>query len=373
MKKILLILALLALGLTLTLWLRYGGGEPYPDLTSGPPLVDEQRLETVLAYPEPIGSVAVSAEGRVFFTVHPEARPRGNRLLEYVDGAAEPYPDGASQQRLFDTVLGLVIDDYDRLWTIDHGNHGLRDARLVGIDLATGDVVHERRFDSAVAAAGSLLQDLEVSADGRTIVIADTSVWRKRPALIVYDLATAAARRVLEGHESVTAGDFVIRTRGREMSFLGGILTLKGGVDGMALDGDWLYYGALTGAGLYRVALHDLTNPELPPAQLAARVERVADKPLSDGLSIDTAGLVYGTDVEHGTIFRVAPGEGVTTVLRSGRLRWPDALSFGPDGWLYVADSALGDVILAPREAILERGPYHVYRFQPGTAGPPGR
>ncbi len=373
MKRILLILVLLALGLTFTLWLRYGGGAPYPDLTSAPPLVGEQHLETVLAYPEPIGNVAVSAEGRVFFTVHPEARPRGNRLLEYVDGAAEPYPDGASQQRLFDTVLGLVIDDYDRLWTIDHGNHGLRDARLVGIDLASGDVVHERRFDSAIAPAGSLLQDLQVSEDGRTVVIADTSLWRKRPALIVYDLATARARRVLEGHASVAAGDFVIRNGDRKMTFLGGILTLKGGVDGIALGRDWLYFGALTGSGLYRVALDDLRNPELPPAQLAARVERVADKPLSDGFSVDAGGVLYGTDVEHGAIFRIAPGQDLATVLRSGQLRWPDALSFGPDGWLYVADSALGDVVLVPRETVLERGPYHVFRFRPGTAGRPGR
>ena len=42
-----------------------------------------------------------------------------------------------------------------------------------------------------------------------------------------------------------------------------------------------------------------------PDAQLAARVERVVEKPLSDGLSIDNAGNVYITDVEHNAVFRV--------------------------------------------------------------------
>jgi len=48
-------------------------------------------------------------------------------------------------------------------------------------------------------------------------------------------------------------------------------------------------------------------------------------------------------------------------------------LSFGPDGWLYVADSALGGVILRSKEHIKEQGPYKIYRFQPGAEGTPGQ
>ena len=61
-----------------------------------------------VTYPEPIGNVAVSRDGRIFFTIHPEGRTQGNKLLEWVDGAAEPYPSGTVQPHLFDTVLGLV-------------------------------------------------------------------------------------------------------------------------------------------------------------------------------------------------------------------------------------------------------------------------
>lgn len=372
MKKILLFLLIAGLGLAVTLWLRYGGGEPYPGIGSPAPLLPAEGLEEVLSYPLPIGNVAVSETGRIFFTVHPEARPKGNRVLEYVDGASVPYPDGASQLELFDTVLGIVIDDQQRLWTIDHGNHGLRDARLLGFDLETGSLIHDHVFDGAIAPAGSFLQDLQVSRDGRTIIIADTSLWRKSPALVVYDVASGRARRVLEGHASVAAENFLIRTRQRTMTFLGGILSLKGGVDGIALGDGTLYYGALTGSGLYRVPLADLRNEELPDSQLAARIEHHAPKPLSDGFSLDLAGNLYGTDIEHAAIFRVSPEGELATVLRSERLRWPDGLSFGPDGWLYIADSALADVILRSPEHVRDSGPYRIFRFRPGAGGRPG-
>ena len=371
MKNILLFFVIIALVVSIVLWVRHGGGEPYPDLSTAP-VLRAAELQEVLAYPEPIGSVAVSRNGRVFFTVHPEARPEGNRLLEYVEGAAVPYPDLASQLDLFDTVLGTVIDSYDRLWTIDHGNHGLREARLLAFDLRDGSIVVDYSFDASVAQTGSFLQDLQVSRDGRSVVIADTSFWRKNPAIILFDTQARTARRVLEGHHSVSAEPFVINSGGRQMSFAGGMLSFRGGIDGLALGEEWLYFGALSGSGLYRVRLTDLLNEALPDAQLAARVERHSSKPLSDGFSIDRAGNVYVTDVEHNAI-HFADSSGTTgTLIRSEQLRWPSALSFGPDGWLYVADSALPDVVFRPKDHIKSRGPYRIYRFAPGSEGIPG-
>jgi len=372
MKKILLFLLILATVILTVAWIRYGGGDPYPDLST-PPILSETVLEEVLSYPQPIGNVAVSTTGRVFFTVHPEARPQGNKLLEFVDGASVPYPDGASQATLFDSVLGVVVDRFNRLWTIDHGNHGIRTARLLAFDLDSGELLHDQRFADEIAPAGSFLQDLQVSADGRTVIIADASFWRKKPAIIVYDIESASARRVLESHSSVAAENYLIRSHNRNMSFGGGIVSLRGGVDGIALGEEWLYYGALSGSALSRVRLSDLTNSSMPDSQIAARVERYATKPLSDGLSIDVDGNVYITDVEHGSIFLADTNREPRTLVRSSSIRWPDALSFGPDGWLYVADSALADVVLQSHEHIESSGPYKIFRFQPGTEGTPGQ
>ena len=181
MKNVLLLLLAVLIGVAITAWVRYGGGKPYPDLTSAP-LLREDALREALSYPLPIGNVAVSGTGRVFFTVHPEARPEGNKLLEYVNGAAVPFPDIRQQAALFDTVLGVAIDRQGKLWTIDHGNHGTRSARLLAFELDTGAVVHDHRLPAEIAPAGSFLQDLQISADGRTVIIADASFWRKRPA-----------------------------------------------------------------------------------------------------------------------------------------------------------------------------------------------
>ena len=345
MKNVLLFLIILFVVAATVLWVRHGGGNSYPDLTDAPQLRGNV-LEEVLAYPEPIGNVAVSRDGRVFFTVHPESRPRGNKLLEFVNGASVPFPSLRLQKELFDTPLGIAIDRFDRLWIIDHGNHG---------------------------PTGSILQDLQVSADGRTIIIADASFWRKKPALIVYDVESGNARRVLEGHPSVSAENYMIRTHDHDMKFLGGMVALRGGVDGIALGTKWLHYGALNGSGLYRVRLKDLRNEKLPASQLARLVERYSDKPLSDGLSTDKAGGVYITDVEHSAIFRVSADGRLSTLIQSPKIRWPDALSFGPDGYLYVADSALPELILKSTEHIQANGPYRVFRFQPGFEGVPGQ
>ena len=198
---------------------RYGGGEPYLDVT-GDPILRDDELETVLSYPEPIGNVAVSQDGRGFFTVHPESRPEGAKLLEFRDGIAWPYPDEALQDDLFQTPLGVVIDRQYRLWIIDHGKHGFDTPRLVAIDLLTDEVVHDHSFNNTAAPGGSFLQDLQVSPDGRTVFIADVSFWRKRPAIVVHDVATATDRRVLERHPSVSAQDWIIQTPCQENDIL---------------------------------------------------------------------------------------------------------------------------------------------------------
>jgi len=372
MKNILLFLIVLFVITATILWVRHGGGESYPDLTESPQQ-SGGALEEVLSYAEPIGNVAVGSDGRVFFTVHPESRPHGNKLLEYVNGASVPFPSLRLQKELFDTPLGIAIDRLNRLWVIDHGNHGMRPAHIVSIDLTTGEVLRNQSLDASIAPAGSLLQDIQVSADGNSIIIADASFWRKRPALIVYDVETGNARRVLEGHSSVAAENYIIRTHGHNMEFLGGMVALRGGVDGIALGAKWLYYGALNGSGLYRIQLKELRNENLPASQLATRIERYSDKPLSDGLSIDKAGGVYITDVEHSAIFRVGSDRRLSTLIQSSRIRWPDALSFGPDGYLYVADSALPELILKSTEYIQANGPYRIFRFQPGFEGVPGQ
>jgi len=372
-RAVLLVVFLLG-GLAAFLYLRHGGGEPYPDLT-GEPLFGDDALEVVVTSPEPIGNVAVSPDGRVFYTVHPEARPPGARLWRWTDAGPEPFPEAARQAELFETPLGVAIDRQSRLWVVDPANHGIGTPRLLAFDLASGEVVYDLSFPREVAPRGSFLQDLQVDSKGETVYVADVSFWRRSPALVVVDLATGESRRVLVGHPSIQPQPWLIRTPVKEMKFIGGLVSLQVGVDGLALthDDEWLYYGAMTHDTLYRVSTAALRDRSLAPGGLAARVEAVGPKPLNDGLSTDVEGNVLVTDVEHGAVVRMAPDGALETLVRTGRIRWADALSYGPDGWLYVADSAIPDMMLRTRRHIGERAPYFVYRFRPGVDGVPGQ
>ncbi|MBD3856545.1 MAG: hypothetical protein IFK92_08490 [Acidobacteria bacterium] len=273
--RIVLWIALIVVtGLAFVVRVRYGGGQPYPDVT-GAPILSGNELETVLSYPEPIGNVAMSADGRGFFTVHPESRPEGAKLLEFRDGAALPYPSEALQDDLFQTPLGVAVDRQHRLWIIDHGKHGFDTPRLVAIDLLTHEVVHDHVFDNTAAPGGSFLQDLQISPDGRTVFIADASFWRQRPAIVVHDVSTATDRRVLENHPSVSAQDWIISTPAKKMTFFGGLAAMKPGIDGIAVtpDGAWLAYGAMSHDTLYRVPTTALLDKSLGDLALASRIE----------------------------------------------------------------------------------------------------
>ncbi len=370
-RSLLGLLALVAI-LMVVLHFRYGGGEPYPDL-SGTPMFAEDALRVVVTSPEPIGNHAVSADGRVFYTIHPESRPAGAKLLEWVDGAPKPFPSDEAQS-LFETPLGVVVDRQNRLWLIDHGNHATGVVRLFAFDLTTGALVHDHVFDSSVAQLGSFLQDLQVDSTGKHVFIADVSFWRKNPGLVVYDVEANRARRVLDSDPSVSAQDWLIRNPTKDMVFFG-VVVLKPGVDGIAIDrnDEWVYYGAMTHDTMYRIKVADLLDDSLSQGALAARVEAVGPKPLNDGLSTDNAGNLLITDVEHNAVIRMKPDGELTTLVRDNRIRWADALSYGPDGWLYVADSAIPDQMLQTKAHIEANAPYHIFRFKPDIDGVPGQ
>ena len=124
---------------------------------------------------------------------------------------------------------------------------------------------------------------------------------------------------------------------------------------------------------LYRIPTDALADPGLTRTELADTVTEVGRKPLSDGLSADLEGNVYITDVEHSAVHRMDGNGKLTTVVKSPRIRWADALSFGPDGYLYLADSAIPEQVLRTRKHIQAQAPYFVFRFQPGTSGVVGR
>lgn len=375
--RLLGVLGLLFIALGLTLWLRYGGGESFPD-RGGTARLRGTALEVVANLPTPPGNIAVSARGRVFVSLHPEARPQ-NKIVEIVGGQARPWPSAAFQTgeqepRYFRSVLSLRIDRQNRLWTLDNGHHGMAPGRLLAFDLNSAQVVHEYVFPKEIAGLGSHLNDFQVSPDGRTVYIAEASFFAKTPALIVYDVQKRSARRLLEGHPSVTAEKFTPVVQGRKMQVLG-LVSIRPGVDSIALDarGEWLYFAPVTNLNLYRARTADLRNEALSADALASRVEVFAPKSMSDGLTMDLRGNLYISDPEHSAIRVLRPDRSLELLVRDDRLRWPDGFSFGPEGWLYVTCSALHQIIGLPPWTYDDHAPYQVFRIRPGTLGVPGQ
>ncbi|MGL4239033.1 MAG: L-dopachrome tautomerase-related protein [Tabrizicola sp.] len=363
-------LALLAVG---TVWLAFGRGQPYPDL-SGEPRLPQGTIEVAVTSDRPIGNAAVSAEGRIFYTIHPESGPAAPFLYEWVDGAAKPYP-ATEQTDLLQTPLGVSIDSRNRLWVIDPGRHGTGKPSLTAFDLATDAVVQRHEFASDIAPMGSFLQAMAISPDGRYIYIADAGFWAKRPAIVVYDAETDTAWRRLQRHESLYPQNYLVRNQIKDMSFLGGILQMKTGIDGIAAsrDGAWVTYAAMNHDTLFRVPAAVLQDPVATEAALEAVIEPVGSKPLNDGISMDDQGNVFITDIEHQAVLALAPDGTLSTVVKDTRIRWADAVSFGPDGWLYLSDSAIPELVLQSPEHHAAKAPYYVWRFQPGTSGEAGQ
>lgn len=375
--RTLAVLAAVAAALALFLRSTLGGGETMVDRTTAPRF-DFSIVEKVADLDYPPGNIAVSGDGRVFLTLHPDGHPP-RQLVELVGGQPVAFPDEKFQHPAesipyFQSLLALRIDGQGRLWALDFARFGRGAPRLLAFDLATRQLVHRYDFPSSVAGLGSMLNDFQVDREGRFVFIAETSPVLQRPALVVYDSVAGTSRRVLHSDPSVRAEPLYIDAPGRRMMLPGGFLPLRIAVDSIALsrDGRWLYYGAVAGSRLYRVRTSDLVDASLDEGTLASRVEDFAPKTLSDGLTTDDEGGIYLSDMQHSAIHRIGSDGRLETLVADPRLRWPDGFSFGPDGWLYVTCSALQDVLFRDESAVPAHAPYQVWRLKPGPGGAPG-
>lgn len=322
---------------------------------------------------EQVTGVAVSTSGRLFVNFPNWSADHTISVAEIVAGKPKPFPNeewnaqGAPASH-FVCVQSVVVDTDDYLWVLDPAAPEMKaivpgGPKLVKIDLSSNQVVQTIAFDSAIAPAKSYLNDVRIDTSTRTAYITDSGLG----AIVVVDLQTGAARRLLAEDSSTKAEPNVSLTvQGNRLHAPGEKTAPPINVDGIALDSKnrFLYFHALTGHTLYRARTEDLRNTSLSAQQLAAKVENLGRTPAPDGMLADPEGQIFLTAIEQNAIVRFHPEtKKVTWLLQDKRLSWPDSMSWGPDGALYVTASQIQNMPRFNDGRSRQTEPYRVFKI----------
>ena len=311
------------------------------------------QLQEVARFPnQQVTGVGVSQKsGRVFVNFPYWSDDHFLSVAEIINGQPRAFPDdewnkpGAPDSH-FVCVQSVVVDDQDNLWILDPAAPKMQEIvkggpKLVKVDLATNQIVQKIPFGEDVAPAKSYLNDVRIDTANGKAFITDSA----KGAIIVVDLASGKSRRLLDDHKSTKPESGVkLVVDGKELLDQQKKSPPVIASDGIALDAKngYLYYHALTGHTLYRIKTSYLTNENLSKSDLESKVENVAQTPAPDGMLEAPDGSVYLTDIQGSAVVRwSATSNKIEPVIADKRLMWPDTLSWGPNGDLYVTASQI--------------------------------
>lgn len=317
--------------------------------------------------------VAVDKESRVYISfpnwgsTPPYALARlgrDNRLIPFPSTHGSKY-DEATPKAL-DSVLGIRIDQKDRLWVLDNARPRFEPAhpgaiKLVAYDCRSGREVHRFIFPRSVADPNrAFLNDLVIDNKSDTVYISDMST-DGHGAIIVYDQQSDKAWRVLDGNPALSAENSVIFIDHKH-------IPLNGGVDGIALssDGNWLYWKALAGRTLYRIQTNVLRNRALNDSQRATLIENLGDAPITDGMLADKRGDIYFTSLEQSSVVVRRPTGQYRALSSDSHIVWPDSMELAGNGWLYLVSNQVNRMPLFNEGKDLRKPPYFLLRIWTG-------
>lgn len=256
--------------------------------------------------------------------------PWPNRAMNTV-----PDPESLSSSERRDVLIAVQAvhtDRKGRIWVLDTGNPGfagvLEDgAKLVMVNPSTGRVERTYAFDSSIARPNSYLNDVRIDIRYERAYITDSGIG----GLVVVDLDTAEARRVLDGHPSTLAEpDFTPVIGGRAFVDPETGQPPQIHADGIALspDGRHLYWQALTARTLYRLPTRALSDFSVEGDALIAEIENMGRTVVTDGMAFDGRGNLYFTALENDAVMYRTPTGAIRTLWSSPKLSWPDTFSY---------------------------------------------
>jgi hypothetical protein len=328
------------------------------------------------------GNVTATASGRIIMSQHQFYQPQ-YAVVEYKDQTLVPFPNkelSAAESTAaikLDSVLGIRSDSNGIVWMLDNGMRSGVTPKLVGWNTRTDKLQRLIYLPAPIAPKDAFVNDFALDTHHNHAFISDPA-GGANAALIVVNLSTGAARRVLEGHRSVVPEnvDLVIDNVPIQVKTPSGELVKPHiGVNPITEDlaNEWVYFGPMHGLSLYRIKAADLVDESLAAEELARRVERYSDKPISDGISIDGNNNIYLGDLANNAIGVIDPNRKYRQLAQCPRLSWVDSFSFGANGQLYAVVNRLH------RSATLNGGdnqskpPYFLLKVKALATGLPGR
>lgn len=328
-------------------------------------MTEAGKIELVARFEHQVTGVSVSEDKRIFVNFPRWTEDNAVSVAELKqDGSLRPYPDeawnawrNARKDELtpgehWVCVQSVVADGRGSLWVLDpaapaQAHLVAGGAKLVQIDLATDKVVRTIVFDEDSAPQGSYLNDVRLSNDGRYAYITDSGVVG---AILVVDLDQDRSVRLLDQHPSTQMkkgldvkadGQVLRRPDGRGVEFSADGIELSG-------DGAWLYWQAIKGDTLYRIATRALIERGLKGEDVGDAVEEYGHNGVNDGLLFDRgSNRMLLTAVQDDAIkmrdLDRGPQAALEVLVQDPRLRWPDTFTQGPDGTVYVTTSHIQD------------------------------
>jgi len=308
------------------------------------------ELVRVAASPQfMLNGVAVSPGGRVFASFPRWTSLDAPSVMEATpDGGFRPYPGGdwngwrpgASSHDRIISSHAVFADTTNHLWIVDDAGPRVAPAvvgaqKLVQIDLATDRVSRVYPLGAELLPPGTMIGHMRV--DERFAYVTEAH----HGAIVVVDLETGRARKVLEGAACARADPSIVPViEGREMRrATGEVPQLHVDLLELSEDGKWLYFMPLFGPQLRRIETRLLRDENLSDDALESRVEDVVRVPPLAGITIDRRGTLYFCSFTESAILRMGKDRKIETLIADPRISFPNEPSIGPDGFLYFPSS----------------------------------
>jgi sugar lactone lactonase YvrE len=310
-------------------------------------MTEDPRLQVAYQSDRVWNGVATTPGGRVF-VVYTQADKSGVQLEEIsATGARSAFPDAAwnipakhgDVGHAFVQVNSIRIGPDGDLWIIDAGAPAAGKkavaggARLFKINLQRNQV--EKIFSlSHVVKPNSFIDDFRFH--DHYAYLSDAG----EPGLIVLDLKTGSARRVLDNVPVTTDARPLYADGKRLVDEKGKLVLVHADQLEVSPDGKILYFEPASGP-LSKIATRLLEDETLGDHALLAHVEKFADTPSTGGTVIDAQGNVYDADENRRCILKITPAGAVSTFLCDRRLIWADAMWIDHDEMLWIPVSQM--------------------------------